>query len=294
MTSILENKELYQEIETPFIGRSSRIGYQLHVIGNWDHFMGSMVPKMFYPHGVTYHKATDESPVGPKHSFIYWYNRINGEVPNNLMSQILRSGQRVINFTKFTHAKSHSDRIFEETFGYPISINPTEFKGIGVSKGNLDNGAKSGSLTEFPITDPNHDTTVYQKLIHNVVETNNGCYTYEYRAAVIDGEVILVSGKIYEINQRFKYTQRGKFYSPYLAFSPTELHLIRKYCKNIGFDFGEIDILRDLVDDKIYIIDANATPYYDGYSQEESNRYLHVVSTAAMPFFWPGCNGKER
>ena len=42
-------------------------------------------------------------------------------------------------------------------------------------------------------------------------------------------------------------------------FSEQELALIDTFCKKMGLDFGAIDVMRDKVDGKIYIVDVNKT-----------------------------------
>ena len=39
-----------------------------------------------------------------------------------------------------------------------------------------------------------------------------------------------------------------------------ELNKIHRFCAKIGMDYGEVDVLRDRDDGRIYIVDANNTP----------------------------------
>ena len=39
-----------------------------------------------------------------------------------------------------------------------------------------------------------------------------------------------------------------------------ELKKVCQFCERMGLDYGEVDILRDNTDGRIYIVDANNTP----------------------------------
>jgi hypothetical protein len=44
------------------------------------------------------------------------------------------------------------------------------------------------------------------------------------------------------------------------ALSADEISNIGKFARSIGLDYGELDVLRDRDDGRIYIVDANKTP----------------------------------
>ena len=43
-------------------------------------------------------------------------------------------------------------------------------------------------------------------------------------------------------------------------FSQEEIGQIRAFCREMGLDYGELDVLRDTSDGRIYIVDVNNTP----------------------------------
>ena len=45
------------------------------------------------------------------------------------------------------------------------------------------------------------------------------------------------------------------------VLSAIELDLVLQFCRAIGLDYGELDIVRDQEDGRIYIVDANNTPF---------------------------------
>ncbi len=78
---------------------------------------------------------------------------------------------------------------------------------------------------------------------------------------------VIVKGVIPAVFHKFKSLD-ARFGTSYLhtdvraandVFSPQEQALIAEFCREIGLDFGCIDIMRDMQDDRIYIVDVNKT-----------------------------------
>jgi hypothetical protein len=68
--------------------------------------------------------------------------------------------------------------------------------------------------------------------------------------------------KYRDINERFKNTTIKTELKPIIdVLSSDEIILINKFVKKIELDYGELDILRDKDDGKIYIVDVNNTPH---------------------------------
>ena len=44
------------------------------------------------------------------------------------------------------------------------------------------------------------------------------------------------------------------------AFSANDISRILTFCERLGLDFGELDILPDRAEGRLYILDANKTP----------------------------------
>ena len=44
------------------------------------------------------------------------------------------------------------------------------------------------------------------------------------------------------------------------VFSPKEIELLLRFSTAIGLDYGELDVLRDRLDGRIYVVDVNNTP----------------------------------
>jgi glutathione synthase/RimK-type ligase-like ATP-grasp enzyme len=45
------------------------------------------------------------------------------------------------------------------------------------------------------------------------------------------------------------------------VLSPEEVERIIRFCRRMGLDYGELDVLRHRDDGRIYIVDVNTTPW---------------------------------
>jgi hypothetical protein len=71
--------------------------------------------------------------------------------------------------------------------------------------------------------------------------------------------------------------------------SEQECQDIIMYCRRIGLEYGEIDILRSDEDGKIYIIDVNNTPWWppNKLSDVDRNIGLNMMWNAWIQAFFP-------
>jgi hypothetical protein len=155
--------------------------------------------------------------------------------------------------------KTHVDRVFRRVFGYSIMLDPTRHEGLAVRKSD-ENATHDGQIVRCPIaSDEVQPTMVYQKLIDNSVGSD---LVRELRVGVIGFDPTDVVVKQRAIRSRFPGFGDGKgktLESVDAVFTGEEIAKIRQFNREIGLEFGEIDILRDNTDSRIYIIDANKT-----------------------------------
>ncbi|WP_225207532.1 ATP-grasp domain-containing protein [Novosphingobium huizhouense] len=153
-------------------------------------------------------------------------------------------------------SKSTVGRVFAEVFGYALDIDPREHHGKIVRKSEI-NAVHDGEVLEGPITMP-QPGSVYQRLIDNT--TDDGM-VLDLRTGIVGNEVPYVFLKYRPRDIRFSndnaYVRLGQ---PDL-FTPEEKALILRFCRAIGLDIGELDILRDRESGKIYIVDVAKTPH---------------------------------
>ncbi|MEL7547826.1 MAG: hypothetical protein AAGJ84_14320 [Pseudomonadota bacterium] len=154
-------------------------------------------------------------------------------------------------------SKTHVARVFENVFGYSLAVDPLTYHGLAACKSDT-NGTHDGKIVPCPISRREiEDSAVYQRLIETATD---GRRSEDLRANVVKGAISVVFHK-------FK-TLEGRFGTNYLhtdvrdaddVFSKREKAQIRAFCREIGLDFGCIDVLRDINDGQIYIVDVNKT-----------------------------------
>jgi hypothetical protein len=161
---------------------------------------------------------------------------------------------RQLNCACLDVSKSKVARIFEDVFGYPLSLDPTQWHGPAVEKSER-NGAHDGRIVSCPCA--RKSGRVYERLIDN---SDNGRFIEDYRAPTIGGEIALVYIKQRSINYRFANTNdQVLLRRPEQVFSTSELGLLKQFCQRMNLDWGGIDVLRDRKDGRLYVVDVNKT-----------------------------------
>ncbi|MDX1429796.1 MAG: hypothetical protein R3282_05890 [Rhodothermales bacterium] len=159
-------------------------------------------------------------------------------------------------------SKIHVDRVFGDVFGFSTEIDPTTFRGRAVMKPD-ENCAGVGVLIETPVkpedVSPDH---IYQRLVDNTIGDG---VVREYRVTVMLGKITdvvrqdrLEEGRL--IGRGAGGTRGSKVMTADEAFSADDRSRILTFCDRLGLDFGELDILPDRTENRLYILDANKTP----------------------------------
>jgi len=154
-------------------------------------------------------------------------------------------------------SKTHVARVFQNVFGYSLAVDPLTYEGLAVCKSDA-NGTHDGKIVACPISRSElEDGAVYQRLIDTA---SDGARSEDLRTNVVKGALPVVFHK-------YK-TLEGRFGTSYLhtdvrsadeLYSKEEQAQISAFCREIGLDFGCIDVLRDINDGRIYIVDVNKT-----------------------------------
>lgn len=188
--------------------------------------------------------------------FFFWEDTTFRE-PDNFLKQTNKKFP-VININCKDISKKNVGRVFKKIFNYPLSIDPKKFKGYCVEKPD-ENATGTGEVIKCPIKKVNIKSS-YQKL----VDSQNK------KGILVDMRVPILKGQIPFIYMRFKGSHEKligvlskgiKLESAENVFSKDEITKIILFCKEIGLEYGELDILRDKKNKKIYIVDANPTPF---------------------------------
>jgi hypothetical protein len=157
-------------------------------------------------------------------------------------------------------SKSNVVRIFEQTFGYQLAVDPTRYAGDMVAKSE-ENAAHDGMVVKGPLSSP-VPGLVYQRLLDNTVE---GGMVEDLRPCIVGNELPFVYIKRRPVGIRFSNTTYStSVRSAAEVFSHEEILKILAFAKAIGLDLGEIDILRDKSSGKIFIVDVAKTPHSPG------------------------------
>lgn len=170
-----------------------------------------------------------------------------------------RPNLKILNMNCNDVSKKHVSEVFEKIFGYSLSIDPGTYSGKCVMKSNW-NGLHLGEVIECP-TEVRRDGFVYEKLLNNEVE--NGLVE-DIRVPIFGNTIPFVYLKYRPVQERL--VDRSHTLSKTLManvsnlFTEKEVEKIIQFCEKIGLDYGEIDILRDRGDQRIYIVDVNNDP----------------------------------
>lgn len=198
-----------------------------------------------------------------------------------------QDGMKVLNMHCNDISKAKVNSVFEEVFGYSISIDPRTYNGRCVAKANW-NALHKGRVMECP-TDFQGEGVVYQKLIKNEVEDG---LVEDMRVPVFGNNTPFVYLKYRSVGDRFvdrKHTnKKATIAEVFDVLSENELNNIHRFCERIGLDYGELDVLRDREDGRIYIVDANNTPSGppSPINEEEAKVAVIRLAKAFEETFW--------
>ncbi|MFW6058710.1 MAG: hypothetical protein ACODAQ_00925 [Phycisphaeraceae bacterium] len=187
--------------------------------------------------------------------YIRWEDTTFGHVDETL--QRLGQRARVLNIGCTDISKTHVENVFANTFGYGSVIDPRRHHGPAVEK-SIWNAGHSGRIVQCPLAEPAADV-IYQLPINNV---EDGQTILDLRVPIVGGMVPFVYLKRRPVANRFANINSAvDLAEPETVFSHAELADVRRFAENMALDYGEIDILRNQDDSRIYIVDVNNTPF---------------------------------
>ncbi len=195
----------------------------------------------------------------PKQQFdlgIKWKNTTQSPVDEVLYE--LSANHYILNINCNDISKSNVDQIFQSVFGYGVAIDPLSYIGECVVKSEL-NAQHDGKVVSCPITavEPG---VVYNKIVDNQVEND---MVLDLRFPIFKNVIPHVYLKYRPLGRRFANINMKVDLVQCVddVFSANEVSLLMKFCEKIGLDYGELDVLRDKKDGRIYVVDVNNTPY---------------------------------
>jgi len=199
------------------------------------------------------------NPAQTRSLIIYWED-VTIRRENEIINKLSRK-ERIINHQSIDISKSYVDKTFSEIIGYSSLVDPANFKGTMVRKSEL-NAAHDGTIIVGPAAD--QPGFIYQKLINNQCGNN---LVADMRIPVINGIIPLVFIKYKTLETRFSVFRKWhhklknvEVHKPEALLSKDEITKLLEFCRRAGLEYGEIDVLRDCDDGRIYVLDVNNTP----------------------------------
>jgi hypothetical protein len=164
---------------------------------------------------------------------------------------------RTLNMKCTDISKRKMEAVNLTVFGYPLGINPTSYTGRSCVKSN-NNCAHDGRILDCPIRpDLLEESKVYSILVNNV----DGDFAVDFRVPFIGGITDFFYEKRRKAVSRFSNTNDFTFVRKTKDFfSLEEIRSLTDFCRSVGLEYGEIDVLRDRDSSRIYVVDVAKTP----------------------------------
>ena len=189
----------------------------------------------------------------------------------------LQGQSHVINAACMDISKRKVDQMHMQVFGYNTFIDPCSYSGKALEKSD-DNAQHDGIEIDCPIAEAKAGK-IYQIIIDNSREDRY----VDYRVPVINGEIPLIYEKIKTAEKRYtNEVEESKLFDTNEKLSKDEQICILSFCKAMGAEFCELDVLRHNGTGKIYIVDLNTTPYGPptGLSDHENSSAVEKLTAS--------------
>lgn len=194
---------------------------------------------------------------------------------DNLLKE-LEKKHLILNINCNNISKEEVNTVFEKVFGYSLHVDAAKFVGRCVKKSNL-NAKHDGVTVNCPL-DKKDENYVYQKILDNSFDEN---LVYDLRVPVVNDAIPFVYLKFKKTDERFTnnvYKSTLEETNKYL--SEEEKKNIVRFCNDIGLDIGELDVIRNKDDNKIYIVDVNNTPWGPPFRLPEKDGNFAIKTLA--------------
>lgn len=178
--------------------------------------------------------------------------------PNAALEE-LDKRRPVLNLRCRDISKRKVEEVHRAVLGYGLTLNPREFTGRCVKKSN-DNATHDGRIIQCPV-DTIDEHAVYQRVINN---SRDGQFVEDIRVPVFGKTIPLCYRVIRPIGRRFGFGAdniSAEVCEVSGLLSVREVGMVLQFCHELGLDYGELDVLRNVDDGKAYIVDANNTPF---------------------------------
>ncbi|QHT71660.1 hypothetical protein GXP67_35825 [Rhodocytophaga rosea] len=195
----------------------------------------------------------------------------------------IADSREIINIRCQDISKKHVDEVFERVFGYKTIIDPTTFRGKCVKKSDI-NALHDGTIINCPIEIP-EPGFIYQMLINNQLDD---FLIEDIRTPIFRDTIPFTYVKHRPVKSRFASKNNTCVITDTKqVFTQQEINNIITFSQEMCLDFGELDILRDRENGKIYIVDVNNTPGGppNGLSRVNTFRAIKMLTLAFIEAF---------
>ena len=153
--------------------------------------------------------------------------------------------------------KSTLEAAHVRALGYGMEVDPATHAGPLVEKSE-ENAAHDGRVVTGPVPRP-RPGHVYQRLVHS---ERPGGRVEQLRVAVVGGTLPVLYVKTRPREERFaSRCDDARLADPETFLSGSEQAGLLRLADEMGLDFGELDVLRDDEDGRLYVVDAATTPH---------------------------------
>lgn len=176
-------------------------------------------------------------------------------------------------------SKKNVEAKFEEVFGYALSVDPTRYEGLAVRKSD-ENYTHDGEVVPCPHVPGPEEGVTYQRYVDT--RTPDG-YFEDIRVPIYDGEIPITYRKYHpDTDRRFYDVDHSELAHPDETLSDEEQRRLTLLAEALGVDYGEMDVLRDNGDGRIYVVDVNPTPagLVKGFTQSQRRQALRALAPA--------------
>jgi hypothetical protein len=270
--------------EASYLQKKNVPPLKFYIYGNYPHFEKATAYFMLRKAGANFvNKFDRNADIG-----WFWDSQIKLDKKTDKTFDFTKE-LRFLNYFLVNTSKEFVAKSMEEHFGYTFKINPRTFNGYCIAKHN-GNGTKSCFFLKCPINaDEVFHDHCYQKII-NYSNKSDSSTLYELRVPIFKNIIPFTFFKTRNKGLRFTSKNRSMEIVPATAhLSEQECQDIIMYCRRIGLEYGEIDILRSDDDGKIYIIDVNNTPWWppNKLGDIDRNIALNMMWNALIQGFFP-------
>ncbi len=180
----------------------------------------------------------------------YFEDQTTGETPH----VPIRSGATRLNFHCTDVSKSRVAAVFEQVFGYPLTVDPRTHQGPAVEKSEA-NGVHDGRIVQCPV-EPLEGRS-YARVVDNVAPDG---LVEDIRCPTLLGDIPVAFIKRRPLATRFANANaQVRLIDPADVLSEAERAKLKAFCAAMHLDWGGLDVLRDRRDGRLYVVDVNKT-----------------------------------